>query len=350
MKIKNPRDTEDNHHATRHPRPNPAQSPGRTLYCGRPAGGLARPVQDLRPRPVAGHHSQHHGRPGRPRLRGQSAHVGRARAHAARLPHLCRYLAHRAAVRRAVGGVAHAPAGAAAAKNDFQCRADVVVAIAVCRRGAQPAPRIGVPADRILAPGRKTHLAGHRRPDRRRPEPHAAHRCRLQSVAAGAVGQLHQPELRRPVARRSAPSPGGRSTPVARRYEPVDAGGGGSGQRSDGRRQGRHGDFGRAQPALGQRPVEQYVVAAADVRHVRAKDRLAAAARHVEQGQRRADLYRRRIEPGADGRNERGDRAVHGQWQDRRYAGSDRPHPHGVRAGDTDRGYYGQAVIERAQP
>ena len=57
-------------------------------------------------------------------------------------------------------------------------------------------------------------------------------------------------------------------------------------------------------------PVVEHEFAAPDVRHVRAEDRPDAAARRVEQGHRRADLHRRRIEAGADGRDERGDRAV----------------------------------------
>jgi hypothetical protein len=96
-------------------------------------------------------------------------------------------------------------------------------------------------------------------------------------------------------------APAERSAPAARRHGPADAGGRGSGQRSHGRRFRRHGDRRRAQPAVGQRPVLEHEFAAPDVRYVRAEDRPDAAARCVEQGQWRADLHRRRIEPGADG-------------------------------------------------
>src|SRR6059058_4884368 len=50
------------------------------------------------------------------------------------------------------------------------------------------AARIGVPADRIPAPVRKAHPAGHRRSARRCPEPPAADRRRLLAGATDPVG------------------------------------------------------------------------------------------------------------------------------------------------------------------
>jgi FMN phosphatase YigB (HAD superfamily) len=94
------------------PCPNPAESPGRALYRRRPAGRVARAVENFRPRPVAGHDPQHHGRPRGNGLCRQPAYLGRPGADAARLPHVRRHPADRAAPRRARRrSRAHAPAG-----------------------------------------------------------------------------------------------------------------------------------------------------------------------------------------------------------------------------------------------
>ena len=147
----------------------------RYIAEGQPVGSRALSTI-FRARTVARPRSATSWRTWRRWARRQPAYLGRPHSDAARLPAFRRHPADGAAARRRSDDhrLQDALQAERAAEDRRRGGAGAVLAVAVRRRGAHAAPRVGVPADRIPAPVGKAHPADHRDAGRRRAEPHAA--------------------------------------------------------------------------------------------------------------------------------------------------------------------------------